>query len=40
MAGHTVHTGGGALDNLENLRVGDEVIVSGPKAILSMTSHL
>ncbi len=34
MAGHTVHTGGGALDNLENLRVGDEVFVSRPQGDL------
>jgi LPXTG-site transpeptidase (sortase) family protein len=27
IAGHTVHTGGGALDNLEDMRVGDRVIV-------------
>jgi LPXTG-site transpeptidase (sortase) family protein len=33
IAGHTVHTGGGALDDLEDLRRGDEVVVrtgSGP----------
>ncbi|HEU5036325.1 MAG TPA: class F sortase [Nocardioides sp.] len=27
IAGHTVHTGGGALDDLEELRRGDEVVV-------------
>lgn len=27
IAGHTVHTGGGALDDLEELRAGDEVAV-------------
>lgn len=27
ITGHTVHTGGGALDNLNDLRVGNEVIV-------------
>lgn len=27
IAGHTVHTGGGALDDLEQLRAGDEVVV-------------
>ena len=27
IAGHTVHTGGGALDDLETLREGDEVLV-------------
>ena len=27
IAGHTVHTGGGALDDLEDLRRGDEIVV-------------
>ncbi len=32
IAGHTVHTGGGALDNLERLEPGDQVVVerAGP----------
>lgn len=29
VAGHTVHTGGGALDDLETLRRGDRVVVQG-----------
>lgn len=30
LAGHTVHTGGGALDNLEQVRVGERVVVDRP----------
>lgn len=30
LAGHTVHTGGGALDNLERVRAGDRVVVDRP----------
>lgn len=30
LAGHTVHTGGGALDNLEDLTAGDQVYLSRP----------
>lgn len=32
LAGHTVHTGGGALDDLERLRPGDRVVVEGRRA--------
>ena len=27
MTGHTVHTGGGVLDDLENVRPGDQIVV-------------
>ena len=33
IAGHTVHTGGGALDDLETLRAGDRVVVEGNRSI-------
>lgn len=32
IAGHTVHTGGGALDDLETLRRGDRVVVEGNRS--------
>ena len=34
IAGHTVHTGGGALDDLEELRTGDEVTVRTDRGTL------
>lgn len=34
IAGHTVHTGGGALDDLEELRAGDEVVVRTDRGTL------
>lgn len=34
LAGHTVHTGGGALDNLADLTVGDKVYLSRPSGDL------
>lgn len=37
IAGHTVHTGGGALDNLEQMQVGDRVVLSRAAGTLSYT---
>lgn len=34
VAGHTVHTGGGALDDLEELRRGDEIVVRTDRGTL------
>ena len=34
ITGHTVHTGGGAFDNLETLKAGDEVRVRTPEGVL------
>jgi LPXTG-site transpeptidase (sortase) family protein len=34
LAGHTVHTGGGALDDLDAVRPGDRVVVTGVKGRL------
>ena len=34
IAGHTVHTGGGALDDLEELEAGDEVVVRTDRSTL------
>lgn len=35
IAGHTVHTGGGALDDLETMGPGDEIILERPGAALT-----
>lgn len=35
VTGHTVHSGGGALDDLETLRPGDEIVVAGRRRELS-----
>jgi LPXTG-site transpeptidase (sortase) family protein len=37
LTGHTVHTGGGALDNLENLQVGDRVLLTRSEGDLVYT---
>jgi len=37
IAGHTVHTGGGALDDLEDMRVGDPVVLSQSRGKLAYT---
>jgi LPXTG-site transpeptidase (sortase) family protein len=37
ITGHTVHTGGGAFDDLDQLRTGDAVKVTTPKGTISYT---
>lgn len=37
ITGHTVHTGGGALDNLEQVEVGDKVVVERARGALVFT---
>ncbi|MBA3234051.1 MAG: class F sortase [Propionibacteriales bacterium] len=37
ITGHTVHTGGGALDNLEQMRPGEQIVVERPRRDLLYT---
>ena len=37
LTGHTVHTGGGALDHLASVRVGDPVVVQTTRGVVSYT---
>ena len=37
ITGHTVHTGGGALDNLEQTQAGDRIVVDMPGGDLAYT---
>ena len=36
VTGHTVHTGGGALDDLEQARRGDDITVHGRRGVVDM----